>query len=340
MLAQDKVRKTIAVVTGALMGAVCTLVIVYFDSVRAWFYEPRWNYPELADVGFRNCKILGLPMESATYAIVVQKGDLLTELVIPKRALHDTRAIEVVVTRRDKPVVLVLSAKHSVIWEISIIKGVRLAAILILGEDPQGIVGIPKSIPHLVLSAGETSAKCPSFKYTYAKSMRASEFTGLDQMVSSFTGRHIDYLQSAGLGSQFYAGPRMTLADKDLIQSDELKAIYHRTADVMPPGRDGLEWLMNKRLIRPATLDDVDGWIIGATSTNKPIDRRLRTSFRMMPGRVFVILGKIAIPDGLRWDGDYSFVLPDGTPEPDYVSKVRIFSMKDFTCRPRFACRR
>ena len=337
---ENRIRTTIAIAVGAIAGATIALAVMHFDDLWAWLDTPRWHYPELANVKIEGCAISGLPVDAVTYAVNVNRGDLLTDMVIPGRALHGTRAVKVTVTHRDKPVVLVLSSRRSVIWEVSIVNGVRLAAVLVLGNRAQGLVGIPKSIPHLIVTTRDRPRACPKFNIEFVKSKRASAYEEFDLTVSSITGRPVDYLQSAGYGSQFFAGPRKSLTTRSLIQSDELKPTYRRSGDVMPPGRDGLDWLMKKGLLRLAKTEDVDAWIIGATPAGTPFNRRLRVKHRMMSGRVFVILGKIAIPDRLNWDGDYAFILPDGTPEPDYASEARIYSMKDFSCRPGIKCRR
>ena len=154
-------------------------------------------------------------------------------------------------------------------------------------------------------------------------------------MVETIVGRPIDNFQSARRGGRFVAGPRSQFEPSELLYSDELEVNYFKAAEVMPPGWDGLDWLLGQGLIRRATKEDLNGWIAGAVPKGTPLDAKLWAKYKMAPSRTFVILGKIDLPNKLKWYGSYAFILPDGVPEPGYAKEAKIFVMKDFTCIPK-----
>ena len=65
---------------------------------------------------------------------------------------HTTTEIEVVVGRTPRPIILVLSAYEPVVWKVGSTSAARIAVVLVSGHHTQALIGIPRSMPHRVLS--------------------------------------------------------------------------------------------------------------------------------------------------------------------------------------------
>lgn len=336
MIVHPKLRTLAILATGAVCGIAAMWTYLNIDHLKAFVTPARWQYSELSGVRVEGCRITGLPEEVAVHMASVDKGDLIPEFEVGERVRHDTRMVDVLVSRQDRPVMLVLAARRSIIWNVSIVKGVRLAAVLVIGTEPQGLIGIPRAIPHLTLSESQRSDDCPRIRGRYVHSTSSDAFDQMEAIVQAITGRTIFATQSERAAARLVVGPRRQFSPESLMHTDEMEADYPAVGSVMPDGKDGLDWLEANGLIRQASIEEVDAWIAGVGPTDGlPIEFQ-RLKVNRWPAYVFVALDQIEIPYGL--DGNYSFILPDGVADPGNAGAISIYRMSDFSCSPADTC--
>jgi hypothetical protein len=100
----------------------------------------------------------------------------------------------VVVRRSAKPIVLVLSSYEAVTWNLNLMPGAKLKAILLGGYKSSTVVG-----------AGDTRVVRIS---SYAYQAGSSGYGALDNDVQLYTGRRMDTFQGIYSGRMFTVGGR------------------------------------------------------------------------------------------------------------------------------------
>jgi hypothetical protein len=101
--------------------------------------------------------------------------------------------VRVLVRAAMRPVVLVLSSHQAVAWELDVVPGARLAAVLISGYGDSTV-------------AGAGNAPVSSIGGFYAFKRGSAEFKHLEQEVLRCTGRNIENFQSVYAGNSFQVG--------------------------------------------------------------------------------------------------------------------------------------
>jgi hypothetical protein len=101
--------------------------------------------------------------------------------------------VKVLVKPAIRPVVLVLSSHQTVAWELDLVPGAQLAAVLISGYGESTV-------------AGAGTALVSSIGGFYAFKRGSAEFKHLEQEVMRCTGRNIENFQSVYAGNSFQAG--------------------------------------------------------------------------------------------------------------------------------------
>ena len=108
-------------------------------------------------------------------------------------ALNAACPVGVLVRSTPRPVLLVLSAHQTVRWEISLLPGAALCAVLLSGYGDSKV-------------AGAGTALVTSIGGFYAFRRGSPEFKHLESEVMRCTGRHIDSFQSVFAGRSFEVG--------------------------------------------------------------------------------------------------------------------------------------
>jgi len=126
-------------------------------------------------------------------------GSLPTDIALDGDA-DKTRRVDVVVTEREAPVFLVLSSYDPVVWQVGIVPGGRLLGVLVTGYNTQGLIGIPRGLPHLITSFRRPIPGCPRTQI-YADGSDESEFASYRDSIAAITGRNIDFFHGNYYGS-------------------------------------------------------------------------------------------------------------------------------------------
>lgn len=279
--------------------------------------------------------VLGkLPDNFVVHAVGTYNGTNELKGVQLDNSGHRVAQAEVVVNVPDKPVVLVLTAYDPTVWRVGRTKDTTVAGVIVSGYHGQALIGIPKQTPHVV----STHMNKGAFQYFYAHNA-SPELFKMNDAVKGLVGREIDRLEFRPTRGVFYVGAPPKDAGA-VIYSDELKLEDQaRPAAVVaaaPAGEDGLQKLVKDGKLRLATQADIDAWVDKASEKYKRFNPELRIETRMRPGRTYVVLAPLTLPDGLFGGHSRSFIVPDGVPFPDGPTAHNTFHLMDGTERNPF----
>jgi len=124
------------------------------------------------------------------------------------------------------------------------------------------------------------------------------------------------------------------LDSAEVIHARDLDGFYTRiphAADVENgvTGSAGLDQLLELGRIRPATQQEIDTWVDGASRPYKRFGASLRLPTQMSTASTYIVLGPVDLPD----DTDtISFIVPADVPTPGNSRWHWLYFMRDFSC--------
>jgi hypothetical protein len=210
----------------------------------------------------------------------------------------------VVVGRTPRPIILVLSAYDPVLWKVGSTSAARIAAVLVSGHHTQALIGIPRSMPHRVLSTEQTRG-CEPF-YAHSAQNAAQE----ERKIVALSGRGIGRFYGSYSASAVQVGEDVPSGPGGVSYSPELTIDdYPVLRSEIPAGEKGIDALQRLGKIRLATARDVAAW-----SGDKAQQSKLASYVGM--GRVYVVLAEVTLPTGLYGAHGRDFIIPVGVPRP------------------------
>ena len=253
---------------------------------------------------WKACGFPGLPADLEVHVIGVYKGTKELDVQLGQHG-HAVTEIEVIVDRTSRPLGLVLTAYDPVAWNVGLTPGANVAAVLVSGYEPQALLGLPRSVPHRVLSQG-TSVGCKVFSGTGPEREREIEPTVVALMGQPITEFHgsspVPYFQIGGDPASRPANVRFA--------SDFSLEEYGAVRTGLPPGDKGIDQLVRDGKLRRATAADVEAW-------NGDEKRREWLKSEFAHGSLLVVLEKISLPPGLFGAQRRTFIIPAGVPKPE-----------------------
>jgi len=252
---------------------------------------------------WRACGLVGLPDDAEAHLVGMYKGQKELDLQLGDSG-HTTTEIEVVVGRTPRPIILVLSAYDPVVWKVGSTSAARIAAVLVSGHHTQALIGIPRSMPHRVLSTEQTRG-CEPF-YAHSAQNAAQE----ERKIVALSGRGIGRFYGSYSASAVQVGEDVPSGPGGVSYSPELTVDdYPVLRSEIPAGEKGIDALQRLGKIRLATARDVAAW-----SGDKAQQSKLASYVGM--GRVYVVLEEITLPSGLYGAHGRDFIIPLGVPKP------------------------
>lgn len=252
---------------------------------------------------WRTCGLVGLPDDAEAHLVGMYKGQKELDLQLGDSG-HTTTEIEVVVGRTPRPIILVLSAYDPVVWKVGSTSAARIAAVLVSGHHTQALIGIPRSMPHRVLSTEQTRG-CEPF-YAHSAQNAAQE----ERKIVALSGRGIGRFYGSYSASAVQVGEDVPSGPGGVSYSPELTVDdYPVLRSEIPAGEKGIDALQRLGKIRLATARDVAAW-----SGDKAQQSKLASYVGM--GRVYVVLEEVTLPSGLYGAHGRDFIIPLGVPKP------------------------
>jgi len=262
------------------------------------------------------CGLPGLPDDAEVHVVGRYRGEKELDVQLGESG-HTVTEIGVVVGRTTRPVILVLTAYDPVVWRVGLAPGANLAGVLVSGHHTQALVGIPKSMPHQVIS-GEQSMGCKAIDGS-----EPEDAAEIERDVMALIGYGVDRIHGASPKGYFRIGGNPYVESSNIVYSHDLTLDdYPVYRGEIPAGPRGVEELARQGKIRPATREDIDAWIAGAGDESQ----------HLHPGGVYVVLERITLPPGLYGGHSRAFIIPRNVPTPDGPKgHCRFFYMKDFS---------
>ncbi|MDO5625184.1 MAG: hypothetical protein Q4G71_10895 [Pseudomonadota bacterium] len=227
---------------------------------------------------------------------------------------HAATRMDVAVHSPGQPVALVLGAYEPTVWHIGWSDGTRIVAVLVSGYHRQAVAGLVPGTP-LLNSSYSNQGPCGHFYV----SDDAAQLRKLNATASALFGQSVRMVYPARdgrvvVGNALTPGVRLTTSPA--VTPESFKD------DSAPlAGRAGIDDLVRKGLLRPATAADADAWAqqaaLAAPSDLPAVEGAPDAALRRPAWRdAYVVLGPMRYPAGLYGAHAVTFVVPRGLPRP------------------------
>jgi len=267
----------------------------------------------------QSCGLPGMPENADVYLVGIRRGTKELDEQLGDSG-HITTEVEVIVDQTPKPAILVLTAYDPVVWKISYTPQANIAGVLVSGNHTQALLGIPKTIPHRVITH-EQSAGCPGFYVSGENELSASQ-----QKIMELVGKPVGHYYGESASNYFQIGGNPYNRPTNVVFSSDLKLEnYPVYKSDIPAGDRGIDALQRQQKIRLATAYDLSKW-----SGDKGSKSRLQSELEA--GRIFVVNEQITLPPGLFGAHRRDFIIPADVPKPKGPkSHCNFFYLKDGT---------
>lgn len=276
-------------------------------------------FPFSADASSENlsqnslCKFnsLILPSDFAVFATGAYRGRD-TSIQIDQSGKSASR-MDIVVNYSEKPVVLMLGANDSTLWNISWSSNTNIIAVYASGYNRQAIAGLYKNTP-ILISTYDNHGACG---YSY---ISEENIQHLNPLARELFGKPVNMVYPAKNGYATVGNPLSS--DIDIITSTDTppESFIDNTAPIA--GLAGLEDAVNKGLLRKATSQDYDEWLEAVEKKSSPQDTPpVASGSPLKAKRIFfynayVVLKPFTYPAGLYGAQAATFIIPLGMQKP------------------------
>jgi hypothetical protein len=269
---------------------VTVAVVPAETACQRWSSQLPADY-ELVAGGAYNGKPLGFPIGGAS---------------------HEAGAFEVVVNRPGRDVVLLLGAYEPSVWTISWSRETRIAAVWVSGYYRAEVTGLLPATPLLQTYYTARSGACPYFYVTQGETQR------LAQASVQVLGRAPERAVVAEADGRIVFG---SMPSTIVVQQGLLRfPAEFRDTSVPLSGDAGLDELIARRVLRVATVRDVNAWSAHARAQGLSGQARYATfghdDLSGNPRRTFVVLAPMTFPGGLHGANRATFIVQRGVPRP------------------------
>jgi hypothetical protein len=225
---------------------------------------------------------------------------------------QEAGAFEVLVNRPDRDVVVLLGAYEPSVWTIRWSRGTRIAAVWVSGYHRPVVTGLLPTTPLLETYSTARSGACPHFYVTQQETQR------LAQASARVLGRAPERAVIAEADGRIVFGRvTSTLAVE---QGPVRLPAEFRDMSVPLSGDAGLDELVARRVLRVATVRDVDAWTAYARAEGLLGQARYaefdHNDLSGNPRRTFVVLAPMTYPGGLHGANRATFIVERGAPRP------------------------
>lgn len=295
-----------------------------FDRSTPARMTPVCGFPDLA-----------IPPEAKIYAVGGYRGGRNLGWRIG-HGFRPTALSQVAVNSPDAPVVLLLGAYESTVWEVGWTEGTVILAVLVSGNEAQGLSGLPPWTKTLVSYDYPDYGPCPAF---YITGEAAEGVKRADELaLKAFQRRPDEYLNSTDL-EYLVAGRPLAAGQKVLMAQTLVREDLELPGSGLT-GRAALEAMVRAGVISPASDADIDRW-----RETKNRRRRLLSRSEGQPsadglglaglntGNTFVISDerRVFCPEGLPEPA--AFLLPPGLRAPKVRLDKCLLLLNDGMCR-------
>ena len=225
--------------------------------------------------------------------------------------------MSIVVNSPSYPVVLMLGAYESHVWNIQWTEGTEILGVLVSGFSHQAIAGLPHETP-VVLSTEENGKQCGYF------SSAPDDNDVIDRISGKIFGQKTETISYSN-GSITPVGMPL-LENERLLHSDDLTVESYLDYGAPRIGSLGIEDALKKGTLRRATEKDIEAFAA--------IFPKLK-SYIISEEETYVVSDGFVYPAGLNFE---FFLIPKGVSEPQSTPDGGfVFDAERMKC-PEFMC--
>lgn len=229
------------------------------------------------------------------------------------------RKVEVKLTRKRKPIFLILSSEEETKWYVPHQPGVKISAVVLMGK---GSVEFEKTRPVVTKVFHRLPYEAKRLSPPLARG-----WIGPSEIERLF-GRRPDSWRMAHNGIRF------------VIDNNSLIGEVSQVPDPAKTAAASLERAVRAGVLRRATLDDAEQWIT-ALKRKYALQKRAAPDIPADLYNAYVVLKRFVYPEGLTGGERATFYVPKGVPEPtgDYGhSKIYDMNSVMLECRGDTEC--
>ena len=276
--------------------------------------QANFEFNEKENVTRNNCNFsnLDLPEDFTVYATGGYSGRELSYQI--DRSGHTATQIDVIANSPSKPVILMLGAYESTIWNIQWTEETKIVGVLASGYHRQAVAGLPNETP-LKINTYNNGGKCEYFYLT------PDNYNVLNPLSRQLFGQEVEKIFLLDDSTAIVGNP---LADSSkLITSKDtpVKSFFDRTAPLA--GQAGIEEALKKGILRRATKEDAEAWVEKERKSKPeqdipPIEGGDEYTTYDIPSyaNAYVVLEEFTYPSGLYGGHSVIFFIPEGVPRP------------------------
>lgn len=263
------------------------------------------------------------------HAITLREGGIETPM---QEFGTRTAQVDVLVTETKTPVALILAGRNAIIWNLRLVQGARVAAIVTTGFDRQVVVSREANIGVLPATLGDEECNTPLRRAQNLQALQQVSGDELKKLAEKAFGRAPDRIVDSGEKSEIIVGPEDGVAQ--LAASTEPFVVPDTMVDTHRPilfGRPALQRLVKEGVLSPATQADIDQWRSNGTLSPKP------PSFvqELDLARTYVVRQHFQMPPGVNGLAASAFIIPPGGREP----KARSITENVYLLSRPFGCK-
>lgn len=252
---------------------------------------------------WKACGFPGLPENLEVHVVGLYKGTKELDVQLGESG-HTVTEVEVIIDRTARPLGLVLTAYDPVVWKVGLTPRANVAAVLVSGYEPQALLGLPRSVPHKVLTR-QTSVGCKAFHGSVEQTRE------IEPIVVALMGQPIAEFHGSSPAPYFQIGGDAASRPADVVFANDLSlGDYGTVRTGLPAGNRGIDQLTRDGKLRLATAAEAEAW-------HGDEKRREWLKSELEHGTLYVVLDKISLPPGLFGADRKTFIIPANVSKPE-----------------------
>jgi hypothetical protein len=257
-----------------------------------------------------NCQLPQIMNSVPIYAVSLRKGEIETAV---QEFGTEAAQVDVLITETASPVALILSGRNAIIWNLRLVKGARVAAIITTGFDRQTVVSTQTAVGVLSATLGDEQCKSPLRRANGLQSLEALTELELRQLSVKAFQREPNQVIAKRSVDTITIGPEDQVAQ--IPASSDPFVVPDTLVDHHRPilfGRPALQRLVKEGMLTQATADDIAQWKgYGHLSDNPPSYIK-----EIDLTRAFVVRRPFQMPPGVKGMAASAFILLPGVQAP------------------------
>lgn len=296
--------------------AVTLLLIASFSSAEEMLQEFKFDAPSpaMSDGSPVTCayKDFTVPEAMVVYAAGSYSGRELAFQI--DQSGHKATQFDIAVNSPLRPVALILAAYEPTVWNIGWTTNTKIAAVFVSGYHRQAVAGLPSTVP-VLNSSYDNKGPCGYFY------IGKEQNTALNPLSRLLFSQPVELVYTGDKSGNILIGEPLVDGDK-LVTSTATSPETFQDKKAPLAGQAGIEDAVSKGLLRYATDEDAQAWVVAKAASTPKLDvppvAGMEVPRPEAPAlhNAFVVLKAFTYPAGLYGAHSATFFIPKGVPTP------------------------